>query len=375
MENPFVYGESVRGENFCNRKKELNRLKQDLSSSQKIFLISSRKLGKTSLIKTTLEKLQKKGYLTIFIDLEGFSSYKQFLDTYLLALTQQATALDKMVAFIRQIVPGLRVNFNINEIGHPSLSLGYEYPAPDFDRIARKIYALPETIAKKRKRKMVIVFDEFQEILKLNGGSIEGAMRASIQHQRNVAYIFAGSKKHLLLDMVNSSERPFYKIGPIMRLEKIPPEDFTAFIKTKFQKTKVKISDEMINRLIKRAENIPYYIQMFAHELWDRAATKKEIKLKDLEMAIKQLVGQISPNFYQEWSQMILAKRGLLRAIALSGGKNILSQDYLKRNKLGLPSAVRRTLLALVDEGHLDKEENEYFFNDLLFREWIKSLK
>ena len=114
---------------------------------------------------------------------------------------------------------------------------------------------------------------------------------------------------------------------------------------------------------------------MFSHELWDYAVTKKEVKPKDLEIIIGQLVKQFSPNFYENWSRLILAKRQLLRAIAFSGGKNILSKDYLNRNLLGLPSAVRRTLLSLVDEGYLDKEENKYFFNDLLFREWIKSLK
>ncbi|MGB9613072.1 MAG: AAA family ATPase [Candidatus Margulisiibacteriota bacterium] len=374
-ENPFVYGESVTGENFCNRKEEAGKLEKDLLASQKVFLISARKLGKTSLIKMVLEKLKKKGFLTIFIDLEGFSSYKQFLDAYLLALTQQATVLDKLLTFIRQIIPGLRVDFTIDEVGRPSLSLGYQYPTPDFDKIARKIFALPEVISKRRRKKMVVVFDEFQEILNLNGENIEGTLRAAIQHQRRVAYIFAGSKKHLLSDMVTSPERPFYKIGPIMRLKKIPEKDFFEYIKAKFQSTKIKISDEIINNIIMRAENIPYYVQMFAHELWDYAITKGEVKAKDLEIVINQLVGQFSPTFHQEWSRLILSKRQLLQAIALSGGKNILSKDYLERNKLGLPSAARRTLTSLVDEGYLDKEENEYFFNDLLFREWIKSLR
>lgn len=375
MENPFVYGESVTGENFCNRKEEINKLERDLLSSQKIFLISARKLGKTSLIKAALERIKKKGLLTVFLDLEGFSSYKQFLDAYLLSLTQQATVLDKTLSFLRQIIPGIRIDFTVDEIGQPSLSLGYEYSSPEFDKIARKIYALPAVIAKKRRKKLVVVFDEFQEILKLNGENIEATLRASIQHQRQAAYVFAGSKKHLLSSMVSSPERPFYKIGPVMRLGKIPQKDFFNFVKSRFLSTKIKIFDEAINNLIDRAENVPYYIQMFAHELWDHVITSKEIKPDDLEIVISRLVKQSSPNFHQEWSRLILAKRHLLQAIALSGGKNIFSGDYLKKNKLGLPSAVRRTLLSLVDEGHLDREENEYFFNDLLFREWIRCLK
>jgi hypothetical protein len=81
MNNPFIYGEAVTDENFCNRVEEINKLKIDLMDSQKVFLISARKMGKTSLIKTVLAHLKRKGSITVFIDLEGFSSAQ--IDTYL----------------------------------------------------------------------------------------------------------------------------------------------------------------------------------------------------------------------------------------------------------------------------------------------------
>ena len=49
MNNPFVYGEAVTGKNFCDRVEEINKLRIDLANSQKIFVISARKMGKTSL--------------------------------------------------------------------------------------------------------------------------------------------------------------------------------------------------------------------------------------------------------------------------------------------------------------------------------------
>ncbi len=48
MNNPFVYGEAVTDEYFCGRVEEINKLKIDLANSQKIFVISARKMGKTS---------------------------------------------------------------------------------------------------------------------------------------------------------------------------------------------------------------------------------------------------------------------------------------------------------------------------------------
>jgi len=374
MNNPFVYGEAVTGKNFCDRVEEINKLKIDLANSQKIFVISARKMGKTSLMKTVLGQIKNEGLVTVFIDMESFSSYKEFLDVYFLALMEKFTTPDKIVGVIRNVLPGLRVEFKLDELGRPLISLGYSRTEPELDKIASKIYNLPNIIAKKRKRKVVVVFDEFQEILRLNGKQIEGIIRSVVQHQRDVGYVFLGSKRHMLQDMVNSPERPFYKMGPVMYLKKIPEENFFQFVKLKFLTNRVKISDETIYKIIRTAENNPYYVQMFCHELWDYGILKGEIKEQDIQVVINKLISQETHNFHLEWSRLILSKRRLLKAIATCGGRNVLSNEFLSKNELGYPSSVYRTLLTLTDEGYLNKEEDEYFFSDILFRGWIKKL-
>lgn len=375
MDNPFLYGEAVTGNNFCNRENDINKLKIDLMSSQKIFLISSRKIGKTSLISTVLEQLKKQSLIVVFMDLEGFASYKDFLDAYVLALMREVTTIDKILNFVRSILPGLRIEVKIDESGRPQITLGYSRNEPELNKIASKIYELPQIIAKRRKKKVVVVFDEFQEILKLDGQEIEGIMRAAIQHHRDAGYVFAGSKRHLLTDMVNSQDRPFYKIGPVMYLKKIPEEEFFPFIKTRFASTGVTISDRTVRKIIKTAENIPYYVQMLSHELWDYSILSKRVRERDIGIVMEQLISQYSQNFHLEWSRLILSKRRLLKAIASDGGANIFSKDFLIRNELGYPSAVRRTLLSLTEEGYLDRDDGKmYFITDLLFREWVKKL-
>ena len=342
----------------------------DILDCQKIFLISSRRLGKTSLIKTVVGKMNKREIIPVFLDLEEFSSYKEFLDTYLSLLIQKSSTKSKFLRYAHQIISGLRLDFNTNEAGQSSITLAYAAPiSADVDS---KIFSLPEVIAKKQNKKVVIVFDEFQEILKFGRKNIEGALRAHIQNQRNVSYIFAGSKRHLLEDMVNSADKPFYRAGPIMHLQKISPDILLEFVRDKFRDTGLKITDNVLKRLIEYAENIPYYVQMLAHELWDIGFAKGVIAEEDIDFVLTQLIQQYSQNFHLEWSRLILSKRQLLKAIALHGGKQILSKKYLQTNDLGLPSSVRRSLLSLIEEGYLDRSDEEYFFPDILFREWIK---
>lgn len=371
MRNPFVYGEAVTEDNFCNRENEVKKLSRDLLNSQKVFLISARRLGKTSLIKTVLKQIKKRKIKTVYFDVESISTYKKFLNAYLNALVREATPISRVYEFARRLLPGIRLDLNIGETGTPGLSLGYKPTDPNLENVAAKIYKLPPKIA--RGSEMVVVFDEFQEILKLNGQQIEAAMRASIQHQRNVGYVFAGSKRHLLIDMATSPKRPFYKSGPVMYLEKISPDIFEKFVSDKFRKSKMKISTETILKIFQATQNIPYYVQMLCHELWDFAiAGQKEIKGRDVKIVFNQLVKQYDQNFRLDWDRLIIKKRQVLQTIASRGGRNLLSNYVLSNNELGYPSGVQRTLESLVDEGYIDKCEDEYFIGDILFGEWIK---
>ena len=101
--------------------------------------------------------------------------------------------------------------------------------ARDVARLAPEVFALPARLADARRRRVVVALDEFQAIGSFNGGSVEEALRAAVQHQRQVGYVFAGSEPSLMEAMLGP-KRPFYKAGPVMRLQKIPPEPFAAFI-------------------------------------------------------------------------------------------------------------------------------------------------
>ena len=61
MDNPFVYGEVVPSAAFIDRVVELDRLVRDLAEGQKVFLISPRRYGKSSLIRQALSTMARRG--------------------------------------------------------------------------------------------------------------------------------------------------------------------------------------------------------------------------------------------------------------------------------------------------------------------------
>ena len=91
-ENPFVYGEVVPAEAFVDREAERDRLITDLASGQKVFLISPRRYGKSSLVRQAFAALARQRVVTLEFTVASFSSYVAFLEGYAKA---QATAETK----------------------------------------------------------------------------------------------------------------------------------------------------------------------------------------------------------------------------------------------------------------------------------------
>ena len=108
MENPFVYGEVVPAAAFVNRVLELDRLVGDLASSQKIFLISPRRYGKSSLIRRALASMEKRGALTVEVTVASFSSYVAFLEGYARAVVAAETRWDRARAWLSDTVRSAR---------------------------------------------------------------------------------------------------------------------------------------------------------------------------------------------------------------------------------------------------------------------------
>jgi energy-coupling factor transporter ATP-binding protein EcfA2 len=211
--NPFVYGEVVPKSAFVGRKGELERLVADLTDGQKVFLISPRRYGKSSLIRHAFAALGRDRIDTLEVTVSSFSSYVAFLEGYVRALAGLDARSDGR-SWLRDLfttfTPELRA-----ESGSGALAVSF--PAVrtprDAARLGAEVFALPARIAARRGRRLVIALDEFQAVTGYDAGNVEQTLRAAVQLQRQVGYVFAGSEPSLMEQMV-SSRRPFYKAGP-----------------------------------------------------------------------------------------------------------------------------------------------------------------
>jgi hypothetical protein len=376
MTNPFVYGEIVPAAAFVDREVELDRLGRDLASGQKIFLISPRRYGKSSLVRQALRSAARGGALTVEVQVSSYSSYVAFLEGYARALASAETGLERARSWLREMLSGVRPEVRLEPDQSGRNHITVSFPAVRTDRdishLAQQVFSLPGRIADARRRRMAIALDEFQGIAVFNGGSVEHTLRAAVQQQRQVGYVFSGSEPALMERMLGRN-RPFYKAGPVMRLQKIPSDRFAKFIEARFRTTGFKAAPGLGAAIVDLAGNLPYDVQRLAHEVWDdvKAGASRTVDLEDLHETLKRLLGEHETLFEGTWQRLTLAQRGALRAAVLEDGKELLSADVRLRHRLSGTSTVQASLAALVRDDILTREGPRYAVVDSLFREWI----
>lgn len=374
MNNPFVYGEVVPLAAFVDRETELDRLTGDLLAGQKVFLISPRRYGKSSLVRQALRAASRSGALTVDVTVSSYSSYVAFLEGYARALLAVETRIDKARTWLRDLLGAVRpeVRVEADEGGGAQLALSFPSARTERDvsRLAQEVFALPGRIAELRRRRMAVALDEFQAIASFNGGSVEHALRAAVQHQREVGYVFSGSEPSLMERMLGRS-RPFYKAGPVMRLQKIPADRFADFIEAKFRATRLRPAPGLGAAIVELAGNLPYDVQRLAHEVWDDAYGGKGVGVDDLHETLRRLLGEHDAIFEATWQRLTLAQRAALRGAVLEDGRELLSADVRSRYRLGGASTVQASLTALVREDILARDGARYTVVDSLLREWV----
>lgn len=372
MKNPFQYGGIVEGSAFCNRKKELADLTAAVESSEKIFLYSERRLGKTSLVQTVLRRLPKSRYASAYIDLWPTDGEMSFVAATARAITESmsstaAQLLDVAKQLFSRLTPSvtadaegkLKMTFGINVAGQPG---------PEIE----EVLAAPAKIAERGKRKVVIVFDEVQQMLEYETDRVERRLRSIIQKHQDVSYIFLGSRKHLIQKMFLDRSRPLYRAAGHYPLGPIETGHWTPFIARKFREGEKGIAEDAIQAVCKLTEGHPFYTQHLCHALWELCEPGESVTESLIEAAMKVLLDRESYAYTALWESLALNQKRLLKGLASEpAGVKPFAGAFIRRHGLGSASNSQRAAESLLNRDLIDRDNGSFLISDRFFRIWI----
>jgi len=346
----------------------------------KLFLIGPRRYGKTSILKTAADRLCKEQAIVLRLDAESYPT----LDLLVAGIVAGAArhlkggvrrAGEQVRRFFARLRPELDYSLTDRtwsaKLGVDALEQDHAVLLTDalngLEALAR---AQPETTP------VGLILDEFQRVIELGGKAAEGQIRAAIQTHARVGYVFAGSKTHMLNDMVTDAARPFYRLGGKLFLGPVPREEFGRFLRESFQEGGFQVEGEAIGLILDLAEDVPYNVQMLAHGCWSRLKDGAAPALTPafVQETLAYLVRQQDPFFTQLWTTMTPIQQRTLLAVVEQRGVNLQSNKTAQAVGRG-PGTIRKSLHSMIESGilreDLDPRATRMRFEDPFFAQWI----
>ena len=348
LERPFVFGVSVEGDTFTDRKEETRQLEMNFRYGVNTILISPRRMGKTSLVDKVISSIQDEHIRIVRLDAFGCRSEMDFVNALATAVMRATSAkweewVENTKVFLSRFVPKI----SIGQDPMSDFSLSLEYNASN--HTTEEVLQLPERIAQEKGLHIVVCIDEFQQIGEFPDSlTFQKKLRGVWQHHKLTSYCLYGSKKHVMESMFHNQSYPFYRFGDLFYLGKISEEDWVEYICQRFRVTGKSIPAELAREICRVTDRYSSYVQQLAWLTWLK--TSHEATAADLEFAINRLLDANEALFINQTEELSSYQMNFLRALTDGVSTGFTQSAILKKYNLGTAANVTRLKKSLTEK-------------------------
>jgi uncharacterized protein len=373
--NPFRFGPLVLDESFTDRRDEIEGLVADARNGQDVVVFAPRRYGKSSLVWRVAQELVKQDVLVAQVDLMRTPTKDQLAAKLAKTIHEElATRLWKAKERLK-VFAGLRVSptitVNPND-GAVSFSFDARAAEDDIDATLEELFTMLGRIAADRERRVVLVLDEFQEVVDIDPALIK-LMRSVFQEQPDVAHIYLGSKRHMMRQIFNDENEPFWRSARQMELDVIAPDLFETYALARFKKTGKELERDACTKALDLTGGHPYATQELLYFLWEDTPAGEAADLATLDRALEATLRSEHSHFSLIWDGASGAQKRVLQALAQEQPGRPLSGDYQRRHALPATPTVQTALSAL-ERAELVRRlgRGEYQIAEPFLTEWIQ---
>ena len=376
MQNPFYITGIIPEPYFCDREKETSWMVRTLENKAHILLTSSRRMGKTQLIRHVFEQpCIKDRHYTFYSDIYPTTSLHELVlflskEIYSVLVPKGRAALDKFLAGLHSLAGCLgydpvsntpTFNIKLGDIHSPELTL-------------EEIFRYLEQADKP----CIFAIDEFQQIANYPEKNVEALLRTHIQRLNNCLFIYAGSNRHILENMFNSAAKPFYNSTEQLHLDCIPKDIYTAFAEEQFSKAGRRIMPDAAAFAYDLFEGHTYYVHNVLHNAFASADSDKAIDKTAVSKTLDEILEEKGRAFASLMNQLNYQQKETLIAIAKEGKTSgVTSVAFVKKHALKSPSSVQYAIGILLEKQLLtyltDGRAKLYSISDRFLEMWIRN--
>lgn len=370
MSKPFIFGVATAGANFTDREQETKRLLANFHNGINTILISPRRWGKTSLVKKVCKIAESEKLKIVYLDIFSCRTESEFYEAFATTVLKQTSSkfdewLEHTKLFLSRISPKISIGTD------PFNDFSLSFDTKPISESIHDILQLPEKIAVAKGIRIVVCIDEFQQISEFKESkTFQKRLRTIWQLQENVSYCLFGSKKHLMNELFEKRNLPFYKFGDVMYLPKIESAYWIAYICERFAATGKSICKELAERICSTVDNHSSYVQQLAWLVWIQ--TDKIASQENFTSALQDLLDQNSVLFQRETENLSAYQMNFLKALVQGVNSEFSSQEILSTYNLGTSANITTIKKALTKNELIEIENKKVNLSDPVFSLWFK---
>jgi hypothetical protein len=363
---------------MIGRASDVDRIAMALVGGGNVVLAGPRRTGKTTVADAALAVCRTDGAYVAKVDLFECVDAAALAHVLTLELLANRALLRRAIRDAvdagRNILEALRVAATIRarqDLGEEievtlDLARAEEDPAKALDAALR----LGQRLAGRDEKRVVVFFDEFQDIGTGRFGDVETVtrkVRAIFQRSAEVSVLFAGSIEHLMRDLFAPSERALSQFGSFHELTPITAEEWGEGIRERLAKDQTSITNDALSRLVELGEGHPRATMLIAQQAHAQAIEELSHEI-DHAMVVAALDRALSAEQlrHQQQLERIRAAGRFAERMAI----RVALDAELYRNLK--PQQASRALNALRDIGVVERaRQRRWYIVDPLLRRYL----
>ena len=313
------------GKAFCNRQNEIKFINENINKCRHIVIYSPRRYGKSSLVnKIVTDQKLTHAVIDLFLAHDDRMITKRIMIGISHIISQILSPTEKALKKVQDNFRNFKVSLNIY-----GFSIESSFVANALDRVDQIYEALTilNLIAKEKNEKVIIFFDEFQDIVNSESSkSIQGAIRNVAQSTNNIVFVFSGSYQHMLAELFDDKSKPLYMLCDKIYLERIFSNEYKKHLN---DIAKIKWCNDLdpivLAKILNLTEAHAFYMNMLCHVLFgfDNIPT-----CEDVDLAWNQCQEIESRRIISDLQSLSVNQQDILRLIAIHNPNEPMSNSF-----------------------------------------------
>ncbi|WP_242839597.1 AAA family ATPase [Desulfofundulus thermocisternus] len=365
----FPVGGPVSEKDIVDREDFITSLQIRLGDGQSVMLAGPRRIGKTSIAYEVLRRLKEQGFYTASVDFFRLSNKREFAVSLINACLENRTGIRKTLDVLKdraKAIAGMaKLTIKLEDL---EFGFGFLHGEPDENALLDYALDLPEILATRDGRNMVVLFDEFQDASRVvSQEEIYKKMRSHFQNHKNVSYLFLGSKEGIMKALFSNRKEAFYRFAVILPIPSIPEDSWVTYITRKFAEQNIEVDSEITRGILQKTGGHPQDTMLVCSEIYYALleAGKNTVTPKFVQLGYDRallILAQIYDEILDELSQKSHVREVLKR---IAAGNRVYSR---KAN----PNEIKRALDYLMAKAIIEKDgRGSYKFVEPMFQEYI----